>query len=114
MWGCTDDFPYFTPRPIQIMSDQPTPDTKNGTYYAKNREARKAYQLKRYHALKKMIARQRKLARELEPEKMQAYDEYQRQYYRKHRERILARKKEIYAQKQPRRSLISRIRNPES
>lgn len=95
------------------MSEQPKNEAEKSTYYSRNREARKAYQLKRYHELKKKVARQRKIDRELYPEKMQAYDTYQREYYRENRARILARKRELYAQKQPRRSLIDRIRNPE-
>lgn len=95
------------------MSEQPQPEAEKGTYYARNQEARKAYQLKRYHETKKRVARQRKLDRELHPEKMQAYDAYQREYYSQNRAKILARKRELYAQKQPRRSLLDRIRNPE-
>lgn len=95
------------------MTEQTTDEAKKGTYYARNREARKAYQLKRYHETKKRVARQRKLDRELQPEKLKAYDTYQKEYYAKNREQILARKRELYAQKQPRRSLLDRIRNPE-
>jgi hypothetical protein len=69
------------------------------TYYARFKEARKAYQRCYYERNKEVIRRKKELDATLHPEKFQKIRGYQREYYLKNREKLLQRKRERYAHK---------------
>ena len=68
----------------------------NDTYYAKNREARKAYQLAYYHKNVDRIKRKRELDEVLDPEAIEARKVYNRKYYLKNRARIREQRAQAY------------------
>jgi hypothetical protein len=77
------------------------------SYYSKNTEARKAYQKRYYGKNRFQINRKRLIDAELEPEKYEAYISYQRDYYLRNREQLLA------TRRQKRRDRASGIRHLE-
>lgn len=66
------------------------------SYYDRNKEARKAYQMSYYKAKKEDLRRKRELDAELNPEKRDKVREYQRNYYLTNRHKLLERKKLRY------------------
>jgi hypothetical protein len=79
------------------MKNEPTTGTPKGeSYYAKNREARKAYQREYYKRKKERIMRKREVGRTLDDEGQSDYDRYQAEYYAQNRDRILKRRREKY------------------
>lgn len=72
---------------------------KEGTYYAKNAEARRAYQLDFYNKNRAKILRAEELKRFLNPEVAEAKQEYQRTYYLKNRAALKAKRREAYLKK---------------
>ena len=69
------------------------------TYYATNKEARKAYQRAYYDKMKHQIKRKSELDIVLNPEKCIKLQDYQREYYLKNREKLLAKKRLQYRQR---------------
>ena len=66
------------------------------SYYDKNKDARKAYQMEYYTLNKELLRRKREIQAELEPEKTEKQRNYQRNYYLANRERLLLARKHQY------------------
>jgi len=87
----------FDGLPVVVQSRH-MPDANKQQYYRKNREARLKYQNK-YHAEvgKYRLQRRKELEQELDPElwtlNQESRSRYNREYYRKNRDRIRAQRK---------------------
>jgi len=68
-------------------------------YYARNKEARKAYQRQYYLNNRDRIQYKRKYEEINSPEKQKARQEYNSSYYRANKEKILKRRRELYKMK---------------
>jgi hypothetical protein len=73
------------------------------SYYQRHREARKAYQKEYYQLVKEQMRRNREVDKEVRPEVVEAKAAYQSAYYRKNRNRLLARKREAYIRRKAER-----------
>ena len=97
----------MTTKPIRRSIDHLEPiEMPEESYYERHREKRKAYQKAYYDTVKEQLRRNREVDKAVRPEVVESRATYQDSYYRKNRDRLLARKREAYA--------IKKAGNPES